>query len=124
MLINTRGEKNENAFTYCLKRARRKPKTLKLSPVDIVKYGLQDDCYTPAKFNVSKTNDETRITSSLGQYIIVWNFEDVKNGIIDAYKIRNVNEFVLGNTTKFDKNQLLITMTKKVRLQNETISEI
>ena len=89
MLINTRGENNENAFTYCLKRARRKPKTLKLSPVDIVKYGLQDDCYTPAKFNVSKTNNETRITSSLGQYIIVWNLDDVKNGIIDAYKLRN-----------------------------------
>ena len=124
MLINTRGENNENAFTCCLKRARRKPKTLKLSPVDIIKYGLEDDCYTPAKFNVSKNNNETRITSSLGQYIIVWNFEDVKKGIVDAYKIRNVNEFVLGNTTKFDKNQLIITMPNKVRLQNEKIIEI
>ena len=124
MLINTRGENNENAFTFCLKRARRKPKTLKLSPVDIVKYGLQDDCYTPAKFNLSNNNNESRITSSLGQYIIVWNFEDVKKGIVDAYKLRNVNEFVLGNTTKFDKNQLIVTMPKKVRLQNEKITEI
>ena len=124
MLINTRGEKNENAFTYCLKRARRKPKTLKLSPVDIVKYGLEDDCYTPAKFNVNKNNNENRITSSLGQYIIVWNFDDVKKGIVDAYKIRNVNEFVLGNTTKFDKNQLIVTMPKKVRLQNEKTIDI
>ena len=124
MLINTRGENNENAFTCCLKRARRKPKTLKLSPVDIIKYGLEDDCYTPAKFNVSKDNHETRITSSLGQYIIVWNLDDVKKGIVDAYKIRNVNEFVLGNTTKFNKNQLIITMPNKVRLQNEKIIEI
>ena len=124
MLINTRGEKNENAFTYCLKRARRKPKTLKLSPVDIVKYGLEDDCYTPARFNVNKNNNENRITSSLGQYIIVWNFDDVKKGIVDAYKIRNVNEFVLGNTTKFDKNQLIVTMPKKVRLQNEKTIDI
>ena len=121
LLINTRGDNNENAFTYCLKRARRKPKTLKLSPVDIVKYGLQDDCYTPAKFNVSKLNNETRITSSLGQYIIVWNFDDIKKGIVDAYKISNVNEFVLGNTTKFDKNQLIVTMPNKIRLQNEKI---
>ena len=124
LLINTRGDNNENAFTYCLKRARRKPKTLKLSPVDIVKYGLQDDCYTPAKFNVSKLNNETRITSSLGQYIIVWNFDDIKKGIVDAYKIRNVNEFVLGNTTKFDKNQLIVTMPNKIRLQNEKIIDI
>ena len=87
MLINTRGENNENAFTFCLKRARKKPKTLKLAPVDIVKYGLQDDCYTPAKFNINKNNNETIITSSLGQYIIVWNLEDVKKGIIDAYQI-------------------------------------
>ena len=124
MLINTKGENNENAFTYCLKRARRKPMTLKLSPVDIVKYGLEDDCYTPAKFNISKLNNECRITSSLGQYIIVWNFDDVKKGIIDAYKIRNVNEFVLGNTTKFDKNQLIVTMPNKIRLQNEKIVDI
>ena len=124
MLINTRGDNNENAFTFCLKRARRKPKTLKLSPVDIIKYGLQDDCYTPAKFNLSKNNNESRITSSLGQYIIVWNLDDVKKGIVDAYKLRNVNEFVLGNTTKFDKNQLIVTMPKKVRLQNEKITEI
>ena len=124
MLINTRGEKNENAFTFCLKRARKKPKTLKLSPVDIVKYGLEDDCYTPAKFNVSKLNNETRITSSLGQYIIMWNFDDVKKGIVDAYKIRNVNEFVLGNTTRFDKNQMIITMPNKVRLQNEKIVDV
>ena len=124
MLINTRGENNENAFTFCLKRARRKPKTLKLSPVDIVKYGLQDDCYTPAKFNVSKNNNETIITSSLGQYIIVWNLDDVKKGIIDAYQIKNVNEFVLGNTTKFEKNQLIVTMPKKVRLQEEKLADV
>ena len=97
---------------------------MKLSPVDIVKYGLEDDCYTPAKFNVSKLNNETRITSSLGQYIIMWNFDDVKKGIVDAYKIRNVNEFVLGNTTRFDKNQMIITMPNKVRLQNETIVDV
>ena len=103
---------------------KRKPKTLKLSPVDIVKYGLEDDCYTPARFNINKNNNENRITSSLGQYIIVWNLDDVKKGIVDAYKIRNVSEFVLGNTTKFDKNQLIITMPKKVRLQNEKTVDI
>ena len=73
---------------------------------------------------MSNNNNESRITSSLGQYIIVWNFDDVKKGILDAYKLRNVNEFVLGNTTKFDKNQLIVTMPKKVRLQNETVTEI
>ena len=124
MLVNTLGNNNENGFTACLKRAKKKPKTLKLTPFDLIKYGLQNDCYTPAKFNLSKSDKETHITSSLGNYIIVWNFEDVKKGIVDSYKLTNVNEYVIRSITKFDKNQLLVTMPNKVRLQNEKITEV
>ena len=123
MLVNTLGDQNINGFTACLKRAKKKPKTLKLTPFDIMQYGLQNDSYTPAKFNLSKTNKETHITSSLGNYIIVWNFEDVKKGIVDSYKLTNVNEYVIKSITKFDKNQLLITMPNKVRLQDEKITD-
>ena len=124
MLINTRGEHDENAFTVSLKRAKRKPITLKLSPEDVVNKNLGEDNYTPAKFDINKTTNETIITSSLGPYIIVWNFEQVKKGIINSYQIKNVNDFVIGNTTKFDKNQLIVTMPNKVLLQDEEIEEI
>ena len=124
MLINTLGDKGENGFTTTLKRAKKKPITLKISPEDVVSKGLGEECYTPAKFDINKTNKETIITSSLGQYIIVWNFEDAKNGVKNSYQIKNVNEYVIGNTTKFNKNQLIVTMPNKVRLQDEQIIEI
>ena len=124
MLINTRGEHDENAFTVSLKRAKRKPITLKMSPEDVVNKNLGLDNYTPAKFDINKTTNETIITSSLGPYIIVWNFEQVKKGIVNSYQIKNVSEYVIGNTTKFDKNQLIVTMPNKVLLQDEIIEEI
>ena len=124
MLINTRGDHDENAFTVSLKRAKRKPITLKLSPEDVVNKNLGEDNYTPAKFDINKSNNETIITTSLGPYIIVWNFEQVKKGIINSYQIKNVNDFVIGNTTKFDKNQLIVTMPNKVLLQDEEIEEV
>ena len=124
MLINTRGDHDENAFTVTLKRAKRKPITLKLSPEDVVNKQLGEDNYTPAKFDINKTTNETIITSSLGPYIIVWNLEQVKKGILNSYQIKNVNEYVIGNTTKFDKNKLIVTMPNKVLLQEEEIQEI
>ena len=124
MLINTRGDHDENAFTVTLKRAKRKPITLKMSPEDVVNKQLGEDNYTPAKFDINKSTNETIITSSLGPYIIVWNFEQVKKGNINTYQIKNVNEYVIGNTTKFDKNKLIVTMPNKVLLQEEEIKEI
>ena len=124
MLINTRGDHDENAFTVSLKRAKRKPITLKLSPEDVVNKNLGEDNYTPAKFDINKSTNETIITTSLGPYIIVWNFDQVKKGIINSYQIKNVNDFVIGNTTKFDKNQLIVTMPNKVLLQDEEIEEV
>ena len=124
MLINTRGEHDENAFTVALKRARRKPITLKLLPEDVVDKNLGEDNYTPAKFDINKSNNETIITTSLGPYIIVWIFEQVKKGNLHSYQIKNVNDYVIGNTTKFNKNQLIVTMPNKVLLQDEEIEEI
>ena len=124
MLINTRGDHDENAFTVTLKRAKRKPITLKMNPEDVVNKHLGEDNYTPAKFDINKSTNETIITSSLGPYIIVWNFEQVKKGNINTYQIKNVNEYVIGNTTKFDKNKLIVTMPNKVLLQEEEIKEI
>ena len=61
------------------------------------------------------------IISSLGQYVILWNFKQVQNGETNLYRIINANEFVIGNTTKFDKNQLIIALSDKIRLQNEEL---
>lgn len=61
------------------------------------------------------------IISSLGQYVILWNFTQVQNGQTDLYRIINANEIVVDNTTKFDKNQIIIALSDKLRLQNEKL---
>ena len=121
MLINTKKNFESNGFKECLKKIDNESLILKMTPMDLIKYGVKNECYTEAKFNNS-TKNEILIISSLGQYIIMWNFEEVKKGEVNAYKVVNVHEFVIGNTTKFDKNQIIIAMSDKIRVQNEEIS--
>ena len=93
-------------------------KTLKLKVLDITRYGLENQRYTVAKFNVSKKG-ETNIITSLGEYVIIWNFAKIKKGILDDYKIQKVNQFVIDNQFKYDKNQIVVTMPNNLRIQNQ-----
>ena len=95
------------------------PKTLKIKPIDLNKYGLDKFSFTPAKFNVNKNDGETNIITSLGDYIIIWNFTKIKKGILDDYKIRKVNQKIIENQFKFNRNQVVVTMENKLRIQNQ-----
>ena len=119
MVINTDNENNTNGYNTCLGRIKIKPLILKLSQNDLIKYKLDKENFTPAKFNNNTNCKEMMIISSLGQYVILWNFKQVQNGQTDSYRIINANQFVIDNTTKFDKNQLIIALSDKLRLQNE-----
>ena len=119
MVINTDNEHNLNGFNSCFGRINIKPLILKLSQNDLIKYKLDKEVFTPAKFNNNTNSKEIMIISSLGQYVILWNFKQVQNGHTDSYRIINANQFVIDNTTKFDKNQLIIALPDKLRLQNE-----
>lgn len=119
MVINTENEFNVNGFDTCFGRITQKPLILKLSHIDLIKYNIINESFTPAKFNNSINSKEIMIISSLGQYMILWNFNRVKNGETNLYKIINMGEFVIDNTTKFDKNQIIIALPDKLRLQNE-----
>ena len=121
MVINTGNEYNFNGFINCLGRIKQKPLMLYISDNDLIKYKINNEIFTPAKFNNNTNCNEIMIISSLGQYIILWNFKQVLNGETNLYKIINVNESVIGYTTKFDKNQLIIALHDKLRLQNEEI---
>ena len=121
MVINTENENNSSGFDTCFGRIKIKPLILHLSHIDLVKYNIINESFTPAKFNNITNSKEIMIISSLGQYMILWNFNQVKNGETNLYKIINVNEFVIGNTTKFDKNQIIIALPDKLRLQNEKL---
>jgi hypothetical protein len=96
-----------------------KPKILKINGNDIVKYGLSQINFTPARFNIDKANGETNIITSIGEYIINWNFTKVLKGIINDYKIKKVDQNVLGNQFKYNKNQIVVTMDTNLRIQNQ-----
>lgn len=121
MVIKTENEFNINGFNTCLGKTQIKPLILHLSHNDLIKYNVYNEMFTPAKFNNNTISKEMMIISSLGQYVILWNFNQVQNGETNIYKIINVNEYVIGKTTKFDKNQLIIALSDKIRLQNEKL---
>jgi len=114
---NCKGEKN--GFNTQMGKEKPNPRTLKIKPIDLNKYGLDKFSFTPAKFNVNKIDGETNIIASLGDYIIIWNFTKVKKGILDDYKIRKVNQKVIENQFKFNRNQVVVTMENKLRIQNQ-----
>ena len=115
---NNEGEKN--AFLKMVKTDERKtPIRLQIKTTHVAKYGLADANYTNAKFNVNK-NGENNIVTSLGEYIIVWNYNDIRKGKIANYKIQKVNDLVVDNYFKGGQgDKIIIAMPTKVRIQKQ-----
>ncbi len=123
ILVPTICKGEKNGFNVQMGKEKPHPKTLKIKPIDLNKYGLDKFNFTAAKFNVNKNDGETNIITSLGDYIIIWNFTKIKKGILDDYKIRKVNQKVLENQFKFNRNQFVVTMENKLRIQNQLFLE-
>jgi hypothetical protein len=115
---NKDGEKN--AFLKMIKTDERKtPVRLQIKTTDVAKYGLAEANYTKAKFNVNK-NGENNIVTSLGEYIIVWNYNDIRKGKISNYKIKKVNDLIIDNYFKGGQgDKIIIAMPNKVRIQKQ-----
>ena len=96
-----------------------RPKILRLNNNDISKYNISKINFTPARFNIDKNTGETNIITSIGEYIINWNFTKVLKGILNDYKIKKVNQNVLANMFKYNKSQIVVTMDKNLRIQNQ-----
>ena len=120
MVLNSSDlENKENAFKSTIKIVnRRKPVTLKLDTKDIAKYGLENACFTPARFNLNK-NGVNNIITSLGEYIIIWNYNDIRKNKTNNYKIKKADELVIDNYFKNGNgNKIIVGMPSKVRIQN------
>ena len=116
--LNNDGEKN--SFLKTVKTIERKtPLRLQIETTDVAKYKLADANYTNAKFNVNK-NGENNIITSLGEYIIIWNYNDIRKGKITSYKIKKVNDLVIDNYFKAGQgDKIIIAMPTKVRIQKQ-----
>ena len=115
---NNIGEKN--AFLKTVKTIERKtPLRLQIKTTDVARYGLNNANYTAAKFNVNKSG-ENNIITSLGEYIIIWNYNDIRKGKITNYKIKKVNDLVIDNYFKVGRgDKIIIAMPNKIRIQKQ-----
>lgn len=60
-------------------------------------------------FNVS-TGEETSIVTSIGDYLVTWDFLKVKRGVLDSYQIKQVKSNPVDNQFKFnDAEKILVT---------------
>ena len=119
LLINVTDKNGEdNAFKHTIKLDdRRGPVTLHLNTKDIAKYDLQDKAFTPARFDLNE-NGMNNIITSMGEYIIIWNYNDIRKGKMN-YKIKKADDLVIDNYFKVGKgNKIIIGMPTKVRMQS------
>ena len=121
LLINSgNNDETSNIYLKTVKAIERKtPLRLQIKTTDVAKYKLNDANYTPAKFNMNK-NGENNIITSLGEYIIIWNYNDIRKGKIINYKIKKVNDLIIENYFKVGNgNKIIIAMPDKIRMQNQ-----
>jgi len=121
ILIPTTYEDNSNILSE-LQIQEKKRKTiikLALAETDLQKYKLQKHNFTYATFNNGDTNSiEESIVTSIGDYIIMWNFAKVKKGKITEYTVKQLVDRVIANQFRFnDQSNLLVTLPKTVKVE-------
>lgn len=119
LLIITTCKGDSNGFLKPMGQEKPKPIILRVKTVDIAKYNLNPVSFTPARFNVSKSNAETSIITSTGDYIVNWNFTKIRKGILDNYIIKKATQKVINNQFKYDKEEIVVTMPNNLRIQNQ-----
>ena len=120
LLINVNDLKGESsAFKKTIKlEERRGPLTLQIKTKDIAKYELQNAVFTSARFDHNESGLNNIITS-LGEYIIIWNYNDIRKGKVDKYKIQKTDDLIIDNYFKVGKgNRIIVGMPTKMRIQN------
>lgn len=93
------------------------PRRLTLTPEHVAQFHYetgQGVSFTPARFNTSRSGDESSIITATGPYIIDWNLKKVVRGAKAPYIIKRYTEDVKADDFKFGSDQNVI-----VALPNE-----
>jgi hypothetical protein len=102
------------------------PRRLQLRPEHVAYMGGKVS-FTPAKFNLNLTGDETSIVTSTGPYVIAWDFAKVKKGLLDKYEIKQYDDNVVADNFRFGddkdivvalRNNVLVVPKKKLQKPN------
>jgi len=69
--------------------------------------------FTTAKFNTGYNQLEKSIVTSTGEFVVAWNFRQVKNGILDAYSIKRYDETIVADGFKFGGDRDIVVVQSK-----------
>ncbi|KAF7459351.1 cytoplasmic protein [Cryptosporidium felis] len=108
------GSVSRNGFETSLKN---KPpsRKLRLKPEDIYHYKITEVNFTPARFDQSQElsrSGESKIISSTGNLVIVWDFEAIKRGNLYAYSIKEVESRVEDCSTFYNNDDSVVLAYK------------
>ncbi|KAI1210139.1 VID27-domain-containing protein [Annulohypoxylon truncatum] len=96
------------------------PRRLALTPEHVAQFHHETGkpvSFTPARFNTSKTNEETSIITATGPYIIDWNLEKVIRGSKSPYIIKRYEDNVKADDFKFGTDQnVIVTLPNWVNM--------
>jgi predicted RNA-binding protein len=96
-----------------------KPQPLKLTilPQDRIKNGIEDVAFTKARFNTGTMANtyERWIVTSTGDFVVTFDFDQIKKGRRDAYKIKNTQGQVVRDMFRHNyQNEIVIAQTEDV----------
>ncbi|KAJ6515828.1 VID27 cytoplasmic protein-domain-containing protein [Mycena sanguinolenta] len=90
------------------------PRRLQLRP-EHVAYMNSEISFSPARFNQSETDVENAIVTSTGQYVIAWDFNKVKKGLLDKYEIKKYEDLVVQDNFRFgDDKEIIVALANNV----------
>lgn len=96
------------------------PRRLALTPEHVAQFHHETGkgvSFTPARFNTSKTNEETSIITATGPYIIDWNLDKVIRGSKSPYIIKRYEDNVKADDFKFGTDQnVIVTLPNWVNM--------
>ncbi|OII72025.1 uncharacterized protein cubi_01358 [Cryptosporidium ubiquitum] len=104
-----------NGFVSSLKN---KPpsRKLRLKPEDLFHYKITEVNFTPARFDQYQKSEgivgETKIVTSVENFVIVWDFEAVKRGNLYSYSIKEVESRVEDCSTFYNNSDSVVLAYK------------
>ena len=121
----------EKAFA---KDSKPQPRRLGLTPSHVAQFQHETGAalaFTPARFNVDPSKDETTIITATGPFVVTWSLKKVLEGRRDPYSIKRYSEEVKADNFRFgsDKNIVValpneVDMVAKRALQRPTRESI
>ncbi|KAF7798755.1 hypothetical protein EIP86_009980 [Pleurotus ostreatoroseus] len=65
--------------------------------------------FSPARFNTGEGKEEVAIVTSTGEFVIAWDFANVKDGYLDKYEMKKYKDNVVQDNFKFGDDKQIVS---------------